>query len=336
MTFRRTVFVFILLLVIVGCSSVNNAQPPTAVPTKVSLQLSWSYDYSSAGFYAAAKNGHYAEQNIDVTIASGGFVDGHYVDPVQAVTNGTNDFSEADAQSLLQTLATTSKPVVAVASVQQRGADAVITLANKQILKPKDLIGKTVAANEGGATQLFEAMLKSQGIDPSQVNIVPRTDFGVDPLVKGQVDALIGWVINEGVLVREAGLQPSFMLLSDYGIPSYNVLIVTTQEMVQNHPDVVERFLRASFAGWQDIINSPQQGAEYTLAYNKDLKLDQQLNRLQVTIPLIQPARSRIGMMDPNTWEQIETVMLNAGVLKQQVDVTKVYTMQFLNKIYPQ
>src|SRR4051812_41104105 len=97
-TFRRTFFVFIFTLVIVGCSGGNASQPPTATPTptKISLQLSWSYDYSSAGFYAAVKNGHYAEQNLDVTIQSGGFVDGHYVDPVQAVISGSNDFSEAD------------------------------------------------------------------------------------------------------------------------------------------------------------------------------------------------------------------------------------------------
>jgi NitT/TauT family transport system substrate-binding protein len=126
------------------------------------------------------------------------------------------------------------------------------------------------------------------------------------------------------------------MLLSDYGIPGYNVLLVTSSQMAQDRPDVVERFLRASFAGWQDVINSPQQGAEYSVAYNKDLKLDQQLTRLQATIPLIQPARSHIGMMDPNTWQQIQTVMLDAGVLSKQTDVTKAYTMQFLSKIYPQ
>ncbi len=141
---------------------------------------------------------------------------------------------------------------------------------------------------------------------------------------------------NEGVQVKEAGLEPSFMLLTDYGIPTYSVLIITTEKMVQDHPDTVERFLRATFAGWQDVVDNPQQGAQYTVEYDNTLKLDQQLTRLQASIPLIQPSRSKIGYMDPTTWQQIYDVLISAGTLTKPTDVTAAYTMQFLNKIYPQ
>ncbi len=324
----------LLAVILAACGASSNNQPTAAPPANLSIQLSWTFDYSSAGFYAAVKNGHYTQQNLNVTVQSGGYVNGHYVDPVQAVTSGSADFSEADAQSLLQARAD-GKPVVAVASVQQRGPDAIITLANKNIQRPQDLIGKKVAVNEGGATQLLTALLKSQGIDPSKITMVPRTDFGVDPLLKGEVDAMDGWVTNEGVLVSEAGQKPSFMPFADYGIPSYNILIITTNQMVQDHPDEVERFLRASFAGWQDVVANPQQGAQYTLDYDKTLVLSQQLTRLQTSIPLIQPSNSQVGVMDANTWKQIYTVLSGAGSLSKPVDVTTAYTMQFLNAIYP-
>jgi NitT/TauT family transport system substrate-binding protein len=322
-------------LILVGCGSAASTEPTTAPSTNLSIQLSWSYDYSASGFYAAVKNDHYTQQNLNVELVSGGYVNGHYVDPVEALTTKSNDFSESDAQSLLQARAD-GKSVVAVASVQQRSPNAIITLADKHILRPQDLVGKTIAINEGGAVQVFTAMLKLQGIDPSQVTVVARTDFGVDPLIHGDVDALVGWVTNEGVLVKEAGLDPSFMLFTDYGIPTYNILIITSEQMVKEHPDTIERFLLASFAGWQDVVDNPQQGAEYTLAYNKDLKLDEQLTRLQASIPLIQPSRSKIGEMDSNTWQQIYDVLVSAGTLDKPVDVTSAYTLQFVNKIYPQ
>jgi len=332
---RSLILPLALAFIVAACGTASTTQPTSDPAANLSIQLSWSYDYSSAGFYAAVKNGHYSQQNLNVTIASGGYVNGHYVDPVEAVTSGSTQFSEADAQSLLQARAD-GKPVVAIASVQQRGPDAVITLADKHIQRPQDLIGKTIAVNDGGARQLFVALLKSQGIDPSKVTIVPRTDFGVDPLIKGTVDALDGWVTNEGVLVSEAGLQPSFMPFADYGIPSYNVLIITTTQMVQDHPDQVERFLKASFAGWQDVIDNPQKGADFTLAYNKDLVLSQQLTRLQASIPLIQPSSTKIGGMDPAVWQQIYGTLTNAGSLTKPTDVTSAYTMQFLKEIYPQ
>ena len=106
---RRLLFLSVLGLILVGCGAAGSSQPTAVPPTNISNQLSWSYDYSSAGFYAAVKNGHYAEQNLNVDLVAGGYVDGHYVDPMEALTSGTNDFSEADSQSFLQARATANR-----------------------------------------------------------------------------------------------------------------------------------------------------------------------------------------------------------------------------------
>jgi NitT/TauT family transport system substrate-binding protein len=334
--YRRCIqFTKLLLLglLLSGCGATPTATPIPATP--VTMQLSWTHEYSLASFYTAELNGHFAEQNLDVTLLPGGFVDGSYIEPIDQVVNGEVDFGASNSSSLLQARAD-GKPVVAVASILHRSPTAVISLSDANIQTPADLVGKTVAIAEGGATDLFVAMLTSQGIDTADVNIVPRPGFGVDPLLNGDVDALVGWIFNEGVLVQEAGLEANFLLLTDYGIPGYNNLVFTTEQMINDHPDVVEGVVRALVAGIQDVIDNPDQAIDYTLQYNDTLDRDQQLRRLQASIPLIQPARTQVGTMDEAVWQDIETIMLDVGLLTESVDVNTVFTSRFLDEIYGQ
>ncbi len=318
-------------VVLSGCGTTPTATP--IPPTPVSVQLSWTHEYSLASFYTAELNGHFAEQNLDVTLEAGGFVNGTYIEPIDQVLAGEVDFGASNATSILQARAE-GKPVVAIATILQRSPTAVISLAAANIQTPADLVGKTVAVAEGGATQLLNAMLTSQGIDVADVNIVPRPGFGVDPLLNGDVDALVGWIFNEGVQVQEAGQEANFLLLTDYGIPDYSNLIFTTEQMINERPDVVERFVRAVIAGLQDVVDNPEQAAQYTLQYNNTLDQDQQLRRLQASIPLIQPARTQVGTMQESVWQDIQTVLIDVGILSEAIDVNTAYTSSFLDQIY--
>lgn len=333
----RNTLIFLSILtnlLLVACTSTPNT-PTSPALTKTSFQISWIHEYSGAGFYAAEINGHFKERGLEVTLEPGGFVDGRYIEPIDKVVSGESMFGLSSAAAILDARAN-GKPVVAIASILQRNPTAIIFLKSKKIEQPKDLIGKTVAVSDGGASQLFNVMLTSQGISPSTVKIIPRTDFGVGSLFDGSADALIGWIINEGVAVSEGGGEPGFMLLSDYGIPDYPTLIFTTEDIIKNQPDLVEAFLHAIIDGWNDALSDPEQGIDGVLKYNSALDPKEQLSRLEAAIPLIHPARTKVGMMDQSTWQIISKVLYDAGVLKVEVDVNTAFTTVFLDKIYGQ
>jgi NitT/TauT family transport system substrate-binding protein len=331
-----TVFTIVLLaLLITGCGAAAAPTPTPEPPTEITFQLSWTHEYSSSGFYMAEVNQHFANQNLKVTLEEGGFVGGAYIEPIDAVVSGNIQFGLSDATTILQARAD-GKPVVAIGTVLQRNPTAIIFLTSSNIQQPRDLIGKTVAAADGGARKLLETMLSNQNIPLADVNIISRTDFGIDPLLNGDVDALVGWIINEGVAVREAGSEPGFMLFNDYGIPNYATMIFTTEDMIANRPDLVERFLRATIAGFQDVIKDPEKATDVTLTYNDQLDRQQQLSRLQASLPLLQPARANIGLMDAATWDNIYRILRESQVLTVDVDVAQAYTTTFLDKIYAQ
>ncbi|MEO8610623.1 MAG: ABC transporter substrate-binding protein [Chloroflexota bacterium] len=329
---QRIAVVIVVSLFFTGCSS-NAAAPTTTPKDTINYQMGWVHEYSSAPFYMAIADGYYAAQDLDVKLSVGGFDDKGAIDPIDQVLSGAADFSEANVFSLLQARAE-GKPVVAIATLNQRSPYALIYLADKGIVRPQDLVGKTVAVATGGATLEYQSLIRSQSIDPSKVNQVERISFGIDPLVKGEVDAFGGWIINEGVALQESGAKPSFFLLSDYGIDTYDLLIFTTEDMIAKNPDKVQRFLKGTLDGLKDTVANPEKAIDATLTYDKTLDHDGQLRRLQAFIPLIQPAGTQLGVMEPEIWQFNYQLMLDNGLLTQPQDVTKAYTMDFLNKIY--
>jgi len=329
--------VAILLLAGFGLSACNAAPvTPTHAPAdKLNIQLAWTHEYSSAAFYAAEKNNHFQEQNLNVNLIEGGFKDGKYIVPIDQVLNNTVDFGMGSASDIL-VARSQGKSIVALASIMQRSPLAVITLAKSNVQRPTDLIGKKVAVSDGGANQVFTTLLTSQGIDPTKVNTIPRATFGVDLLLKGDVDALVGWVINEGVQVREAGQEPSFMLMSDYGVDSYDFVLFTSDQSLKTHADTYERFIRAVLAGLKDEIASPDQAAAYIQSYAKNLDPKGQYSRLQASIPLLNPPNTKLGMMGDANWAISYKILTDQKIITTPIDYKSAYTLQILNKIYGQ
>ena len=55
---------------------------------------------------------------------------------------------------------------------------------------------------------------------------------------------------------------------------------------------------------------------------------------MTASIPLINTGEDDIGWMKPEIWTGMEQTLREQGVLTAPVDVTQVYTLQFLEEIY--
>ncbi len=330
---------FLLLLVgsllLAACGAGTTAtSTPQASLIKTSIQLNWSYDFGFAGFYAAQKNGRFTAQNLDVQLIPGGFdSSGNFISPIDSVLSGKADFGLASAIDIL-TQRAAGKPLVAIGTTLQRSPLALVSLPKSSIRRPQDLVGHKVAVADGGNRFAYNALLSSQGIDPSKVNTVSRNNIGIDSLIKGDIDVLVAWVDSEGVQVKESGVTPNIILMSDYGINTYEDVIFTTETMLKSHPDTVQHFVKAVQDGFQDVVNQPDQAADYTMAVamglDKTLTKDQQINRIEASIPLINPMGSHPGLMTDDTWQYTYQLLLDQKIITQPIDYKTAYTMAFI------
>jgi ABC-type nitrate/sulfonate/bicarbonate transport system substrate-binding protein len=104
--------------------------------------------------------------------------------------------------------------------------------------------------------------------------------------------------------------------------------------MVKENPALVEQVLTAILQGVQDVVNNPDQAIGYTLTYAPKLNREDQKQRLQSRLPLLNPAGSKPGMMDDSTWNATYQMALDQKVVSKPIDVTSAYTLSFLKKIY--
>ncbi|MFZ4829138.1 MAG: ABC transporter substrate-binding protein, partial [Phototrophicaceae bacterium] len=169
-----------------------------------------------------------------------------------------------------------------------------------------------------------------EGIDPASVNVVPRTSFGVEQLTSGQVDGLVGWIINEGITLREAAYDPVVLLMNNYRVATYDFVIFTAEDFATQHPQQVKAFLQALRAGLEDVIANPAQAVTDLLEVNPALDPVAQERRLVATLPLMTvPDQSPLSM-DYRVWEFTHQTLLNQGLLETPLDVYFVYTLDFL------
>ncbi len=329
---------FVVLVLGVALAACNPTAAPTPTsPSKddVSIQFSWVHTIEFAGFYLALEDGNYAEANLNTTLLGGGFDEnGAFIDPVQKVVDGQADFGILSGDRLLIERAA-GKPLVAIASIYQRSPVAFISLAENNIIRPQDLIGKTVSVDLASSTGIaYLALLAAQEIDPADVNFIPRTDFTNEPLLSGAVDVIDVFINDQPVHLELQGHQLNKILITDYGLDFYANVIFTTEEMIATRPDVVERFLRATLNGMEAYVQNPERGAQLSVSYNAALELASETESAQRSVPLLNPPNSSLGMMKPELWEFTRQILLEQNLLTGEVDLESAYTLSFLNRIY--
>lgn len=314
--------------VLAACSGAPTPTPTPPVLTQTSIQLSWIHEYSSSPFHVAVREGLFAANGIDARLDVGGFGENGFIDPIQTVLDGQSDFGMASSQGMILAV-NEGKPIVAVANLLQRSPLALMAI-DPSIQTPRDFIGRTISAADGGARTALETFLTNQGIDLDSVTIVSRTDFGVEPLTSGAVDGLVAWRINEGVTLEEQGIDPVVFLFSDYGIDNYEFILFTTRERVEQNPELVQSVVSTIKSAITAAAADPAKAVEHTRTFAPDLDTEAQRLRLEATLLLMRDSnRNYVVTMSPETWENAYRLMVSEGVIADGFDVSQAFTNQF-------
>ncbi len=312
----------VLALLLSSCAT------PKAPSVEVSVRLKWTPQTQFAGIYMADKEGYYSAENLKVKIEP---VDFNQMLSSDKVAAGMNTFGIGSADEIL---VARSKGVAlrAIAVVYRINPLVYMSLGGVELTKPEDLRGKTLAISEGQSTYLLNALLSKAGIDRSQITINKSTTF--DPIECLQTAQVCDAYSTSGLVSADLkGLKSSAIWPSDYGVPFYADVIFTTDEFMTKHPDVVERFLRATLRGWQTAIENTAKATDVTLTYAPDLDRAFQLGMLKATVPLVDTGNLPIGVMEPSMWQQMYDILLEQKVITTPFDVATAYTSEFMDKI---
>src|SRR5438094_3315612 len=133
---------------------------PASAADKVVLILNWYVYGEHAPFYYGKAKGIYAAENIDLEIQEGR----GSAATTQAVTAKTADFGYVDVPTMMRA-AVKGAPVIAAGVLLQTSPMSVMGFADKNIRKPEDIKGKTVAITPADSmSQIWPLFLKKTNL----------------------------------------------------------------------------------------------------------------------------------------------------------------------------
>lgn len=317
---RVILVLMICLLVAAGCS-----QDPD--PDPVSLQLKWVHQAQFAGYYVAQERGFYADENLEVTILEGG----PEVDVINEVLHGKADLGVYSPEELL-IAQSAGQPLVPVAVIFQLNPMMFAVMEDSGISHPADLLGKTVSVAPDGEIQ-FQAMMENLNLDLNQVNFVPYS-YQYEGFYAGEVDVTEAYATGGLIRMREKGYQVHTIWPGDYGVQFYSDTLFSTEEYLEEHQDVVVRFLRASLKGWRETIEHPEQAVNETMKYAREADRAVQEAMLQASIPLIHTGEYPLGWMDSGRWQAMQEILFDQGLLDVRLPLEQIYTNSYLQEVY--
>jgi NitT/TauT family transport system substrate-binding protein len=319
----RLTLAILLALNLFACS--QEAPEPTLTP--ITVQLSFLHQAEFAGLYAAQQQGYYAEERLQISFLEGGPA----VDFITPVLDGRAQFGVAQPADVILARAD-GKPVRSIAVIYRRSPIVFFALADSGITRPQDFAGKEIRSTVT-TDQTLHATMARLGIRQDQYETV-YLPSDVSLFASGQVPVWAGFSNVFVLEVERAGYEINIIYPDDYGIHFYGDVIITTDDLIAEQPELVQRFARATLKGWTYAVENPAAIGAIVKKYKPDADEELESAKMIASLPLVNTGEDFIGWMKPEGWETMEKTLREQGVLTNPVEITQVYTLQFLQEIY--
>ena len=269
--------------------STPNDNPPLE---KVRLQLKWFHQFQFAGYYAAIQQGYYAEEGLDVELLERDL----NKSVANQVLDGESEYGIGDS-GLLNFYAQ-GKPIVAMAAIFQHNPLVFITKRDSGIISAYEMKAKRIMLDVLNVDEApLKALLTSSNISDQDFSLIKQANNN-ELLVKGDVDVQAGYVTDQPYYFQQHNIPINIIKPQSYGIDFYGDILFTSDNELQQHPERVERFLRASLKGWRYALDHPQQLIELIIRrYHSKLPLEHLQFEAQETQKLI-PNTVPLGYID--------------------------------------
>ncbi|HEX5442437.1 MAG TPA: ABC transporter substrate-binding protein [Pirellulales bacterium] len=319
-----------ILLLLAGCTPRQDREdkPSSGAQslqlTKVRLALNWYPEAEHGGYYAALTQGYYRQEGLEVEIIKGG----PKAPVIPQVDKGQFEFGVYNADGLV-TARSKDAAVVAVLAPLQISPRAIMVHAASGIDDFSKLKNVTLATDH---SQAYFAFLRRQ-IPLEGVKVVPYqgnvAQFLNDPNFAQQA-----YVFSEPFVAEQQGGDPKSLLVAELGFNPYTSLLITSDQYLADHPQVVQAMVTASRRGWRHYLEHPDETNEHIHGLNPEMTLAALEYGVNALRPLVLDPVAKeegIGHMTRERWQTLAEQLAELGIA-EPIDVSRVFTTQFLSE----
>jgi len=312
---RALNYFFVCLLAFFATSS--------AATEKVVLQLKWEHEFQFAGYYAALWQGFYESEGLDVEIRPLSRPDGSTISPSEELLAGKADFAIGATDILIQR--DQGKEFVVLAPIFQRSPNTLFSLSKTPLNSISELAKLRVGSSSDYTSDEVKILLNENGIDKSNVRFKYLTPT-IDALINGDVDVIATYGVSLTYAAKEKGISLNQLKPAEQGVHFYGDTLYTHQRIIDDRPEVVEKFVRATLRGWEYALQNKEEVAHkiasdlprYIFSYD-DLKA-YNLSFAQVVEEYMAYPITEIGHINLQRWQDMHAQLKRIGLVKNDWD----------------
>ena len=273
----------------------------TVAETKnVTLLLKWTHQFQFAGYYIAQEKGFYEEAGLSVNIVPAIKSD---PDTFNKVLGGQAHFGVGHSGILQQRI--DGKPLVAMASILQFSPYCWMVKQSSDIFHPHDFQNKRVSSISTKESAELLVMLEQSGIDTKLLPVYHGID-AEEEWLNGELDAIQVYVTNEPFQMLQKGIEHRLICPQKYGINVYSDILYTTEGVLAENPQMVEKFYKASLKGWRYAMMHLEESIAVTAEkYATHKSINELTNEAEVLSDYILPPDTKLGAMSMPKWRLI-------------------------------
>lgn len=274
--------------------------PGARAAGKVVIQYDWLMSNGQIGDIVAAANGYFKDAGLDVEFSPGG-PNAATVPPVISGSAQLGQFSETPQ---LYAARASGVPIKIIACGYRTGPYALTSKPSNPIRTAADLKGKKIGI-QPTARFVIDEILSKNGIDPADVTVV-NVGFDKGPLLRGDVDAIGGWITNTQAL-SVVGDDRIDLLVRDLGLDSYADVYFATDTAIEQDAETLAKFIGATARGWGWVHANPQEAVKKMVEAYPEMDLGWEQKTVDLVLKLsfdATTAKDGWGTFDPTSIEE--------------------------------
>ncbi|GAB6903295.1 ABC transporter substrate-binding protein [Kineosporia succinea] len=285
---------------------------------------------NSAGFFVASHQGWFTDGGLDVELS---VADPSRGDSLAYLSRHEADFAVFPSNRLL-VRRSRHQPLKAVASINHRAMETILTTRRTGITRPRELEGRRLALNPTPrGLAMVQHLIEADGGDFSRVELVNSgaRELLADDVQAGEVDATFGNYWAWDALLGHLPVEERVVLPVDtIGAPPYHSYLLGTQtSTIERNPVLVRTLVGIVERGYRAARDEPALALEaferYVPYFSREL--------LRTSLDLITPTWFHDG-----AWGHVRAELVKPyaewlgsyGILPENFDWEASYTNEFL------
>ena len=299
-------------------------------PDAVRIALDWTPNTNHTGIFVALDLGFFADEGLDVIVLQPG-----PTASIPLVASGRAEFG-VSVQEYVTMNRAQGVPVVSIATLFQHNTSGFAAPRSAGISSPVDFEHRRYAGwGSDLETVTIRTVMESVGADFSTVEMVNIGTMDFATAVRRDFADFMwifyGW---QGIHAQLEDIDFVYLPVADFddALEYYTPLIISSEAMIAENPDIVTRFARALRLGYVHAILKPDEAADILLKYAPELDPDLVHASQQWIAEQTLDEIDGWGLQEERVWAAFADWALVNALLDRPIDPTAAFTNRFLEE----